>query len=239
VINKNWRFYKMKKFESIESATNTIKMNGVNKMENRLYIANLGKYNEGELVGNWITLPYEEEELQKLLVEIKLGQFDENGEYVHGYSENGSIYEEHAIHDYELPFNIGEYENLTKINNMVQWINNHNIEIVDFRNFDYFYETALCNIKNFASELENSFGSSNAMEIVQDYYTMDDIEELFLKNEAEKGFARLYHFMGNLTPNDEIAQINGYGNLSMVYADDLEGLQKELFEILKTEVEGE
>ena len=37
----------------------------------KVYVANLGKYNEGELVGDWISLPVENEELEKFLSEKK------------------------------------------------------------------------------------------------------------------------------------------------------------------------
>ena len=54
----------------------------------QVYIANLGKYNEGELVGAWFTFPIDFEEVKE-----KIGLNDE--------------YEEYAIHDYELPFTVG------------------------------------------------------------------------------------------------------------------------------------
>ena len=60
--------------------------------EMRVYIANLGKYNEGELVGDWFTPPVD---------------YDEMAERI-GLNE---YYEEYAIHDYELPFEIDEYVN--------------------------------------------------------------------------------------------------------------------------------
>lgn len=39
-------------------------------MEIKLYIANLAKYNEGELVGKWITLPTEEDELRETISDV-------------------------------------------------------------------------------------------------------------------------------------------------------------------------
>lgn len=65
----------------------------------KLYIANLGKYNEGRLVGEWFTVPVNMEEVRE-----KIGLNDE--------------YEEYAIHDYELPFEIGEYESIERINSL-------------------------------------------------------------------------------------------------------------------------
>lgn len=65
----------------------------------KIYIANLGKYNEGELVGKWVELPCED--LDEVLKEIEV--------------VDGTAYEEYAIHDYESDIeglNIGEYDNI-------------------------------------------------------------------------------------------------------------------------------
>lgn len=76
------------------------------KFEINVYIANLGAYNSGELIGEWISLPLEVEELQAKMNKILLAT-DEDG-YLYG--------EEYAIHDYEAPFNIHEYANIFKLN---------------------------------------------------------------------------------------------------------------------------
>lgn len=68
-------------------------------MEMQVYIANLGKYNEGELVGAWFTPPIDIEDMKE-----KIGL---NAEY-----------EEYAIHDYELPFDIDEYTPIEEINRL-------------------------------------------------------------------------------------------------------------------------
>lgn len=68
-------------------------------MEMQVYIANLGKYNEGELVGAWFTPPIDIEDMKE-----KIGL---NGEY-----------EEYAVHDYELPFEIDEYTPISEINRL-------------------------------------------------------------------------------------------------------------------------
>lgn len=67
--------------------------------EMRVYIANLGKYNEGELVGDWFTPPVD---------------YDEMAERI-GLNE---YYEEYAIHDYELPFEIDEYTPIEEVNRL-------------------------------------------------------------------------------------------------------------------------
>ncbi|MFB5368975.1 antirestriction protein ArdA [Enterococcus faecalis] len=65
----------------------------------QVYIANLGKYNEGELVGAWFKLPINFEEVKE-----KIGLNDE--------------YEEFAIHDYELPFEVDEYTSIGELNRL-------------------------------------------------------------------------------------------------------------------------
>ena len=72
-------------------------------MEMQVYIANLGKYNEGELVGAWFTPPIDYEEMAE-----RIGL---NGEY-----------EEYAIHDYELPFEVDEYTPISEINRLCEMI---------------------------------------------------------------------------------------------------------------------
>lgn len=99
----------------------------------RIYVANLGKYNEGELVGKWIDLPATDEELEQLYIDIKVAHRDEKGEFVSWYEEDGIIYEEVAIHDYETDLNelhIGEWDNIQELSNLVE-------ECEDLDEWDY------------------------------------------------------------------------------------------------------
>jgi antirestriction protein len=69
-------------------------------MENmRVFIVNLGKYNEGEPVGDWFSLPVDKEVVIERL----------------GLNKN---YEEYAVHDQELPFPINEYVSIEELNRM-------------------------------------------------------------------------------------------------------------------------
>jgi antirestriction protein len=75
------------------------------------FVTNLGKYNEGELVGEWVKFPTTEEELKKVFERIGIGAKD----------SFGNTYEEWFITDYECPVNgvyqmLGEYESLDKLN---------------------------------------------------------------------------------------------------------------------------
>ena len=63
----------------------------------KVFIANLGKYNEGEIVGAWFTPPINNEELAE-----KLGLNDQ--------------YEEYMVQDYEGPVVFSEYSTIGEIN---------------------------------------------------------------------------------------------------------------------------
>ena len=69
-----------------------------------VYIANLGKYNEGYLVGAWFTFPIDEDDVAE---RIGLNEY----------------YEEYAIHDTEnFPIDIGEYVSIEELNEMYEMV---------------------------------------------------------------------------------------------------------------------
>lgn len=73
----------------------------------RIYLTNLGKYNEGMLIGEWVDLPVSEEELEKVFKRIGI-----NDEY-----------EEYFITDYESDVDglkVGEYENVDDLNELAE-----------------------------------------------------------------------------------------------------------------------
>ena len=70
--------------------------------EVRIYLTNVAKFATGHLVGKWLSLPMEEEELDIALKEV-LGSD-----------------EEYFITDYEADFKIGEYEHLSELNAFVK-----------------------------------------------------------------------------------------------------------------------
>ena len=73
----------------------------------RIFLTNLGKYNEGELVGEWVDLPTTRDEMKVVFNRLSIGK---------------SPYEEYFITDYEsetitgLTEMLGEYENLDELN---------------------------------------------------------------------------------------------------------------------------
>lgn len=74
----------------------------------KIYLTNLGKYNEGELLGEWVELPVSQDELKEVFKRI-------------GINEQ---YEEYFITDYECDFyEVGEYENLDTLNEIAEKLN--------------------------------------------------------------------------------------------------------------------
>ena len=75
------------------------------------FITNLGKYNEGELIGEWVKFPTTAEEIKATMDSIGIGQKD----------DFGYTYEEWFITDYDcyvdgLYDKLGEYVNLDELN---------------------------------------------------------------------------------------------------------------------------
>lgn len=72
----------------------------------RAFITNLGKYNEGELVGQWVDFPCSEDEFEDILQEIGI---------------DGEQYEEWFVTDYECDLSevaqeLGEYVSFDELN---------------------------------------------------------------------------------------------------------------------------
>ena len=108
------------------------------------FITNLGKYNEGELVGKWITFPIDEDDLNEVFREIGMNYEDEEGEYIN------VGYEEYFFTDWdnEIDLGLGEYENIDKLNELAEslqaWEDDEDI----FK--------AACEIWNFDEVVNNS-----------------------------------------------------------------------------------
>ena len=68
----------------------------------KIFITNLAKYNEGILKGEWVSLPMNEMKLQTKINNI-LGSD-----------------EEFFISDYEAPIIIGEYDNVSELNEFAE-----------------------------------------------------------------------------------------------------------------------
>lgn len=121
-------------------------------VEMKVYIANLGKYNEGELVGAWFTAPIDFEEMEE-----RIGL---NGEY-----------EEYAIYDYEMPFDISEYTSISDINRLCEMV----MELEGSPIFDELKEIQGMWFSSMEELLENAddiicYSDCDSMEDIARYY---------------------------------------------------------------------
>lgn len=88
-------------------------------LEMKGFITNLGKYNEGELVGKWIDFPIDEDDFKSELESI-------------GVKEN-TMYEEWFITDYDCSLfdmydAFGEYPSIDDINEVAEALEDHESE---------------------------------------------------------------------------------------------------------------
>ena len=77
------------------------------------FITNLGKYNEGELVGEWVKFPTTSEELQKVFERIGIGSKDDFGN-----PKNGSL----VIMTVMLMGCMKSWENMKTWMNSIIWL---------------------------------------------------------------------------------------------------------------------
>lgn len=78
------------------------------------YITNLGKYNEGYLIGKWISFPVNDDELETIFKEIGISSEPDL---------NGNVYEEYFMTDYEIDIpglEFGEYTSIETLNSSAE-----------------------------------------------------------------------------------------------------------------------
>ncbi|MEJ7218450.1 antirestriction protein ArdA [Staphylococcus gallinarum] len=87
-----------------------------NDTQASIYITNLGKYTEGDLVGEWLNVPCSKEDFNKALNNIGV---------------DGVRYEEYFLTDWENISGIGEHSNYDEINTIAKLNEITNIKIDD------------------------------------------------------------------------------------------------------------
>ena len=143
----------------------------------KVWIGNLGKYNEGELVGEWLELPVSKKELNTFLRE-KVGLQLTQEEVEKSLAETGNCYEEYMINDYEtdLPIKISEYENLDNLNLLATISEN----VSDMEAVNAYVESqAEMTVEELANLMEQADDIA--------YYKFSDTES-FVSSETKMGF---------------------------------------------------
>lgn len=127
----------------------------------RVYVANLGKYNEGELVGTWLSLPMEEDDISEALRKDVGITLDPEEAFLNG-ARGERVYEEWAIHDWESDYlgSVSEYASIWALNEKAQLIEGWN---------EYQRQTMLAAIE--------VFGDDAWLHDVDDFSLYDDVND--------------------------------------------------------------
>ena len=151
------------------------------------FITNLGKYNEGELVGEWVKFPTTAEELKEVFKRIGIGQKDDFGQ----------PYEEWFITDYDcyvdgLYSKLGEYENLDELNYLAS-------KLDEMDQSDYARFQAAMEIGDYTSTLQeiiNLTENLDCYDIYPDIHDYDDLGHYYLEElEVSKVPAHLQNYI--------------------------------------------
>lgn len=130
------------------------------------FITNLGKYNEGELVGEWVKFPTTAEELKEVFKRIGIGQKDDFGQ----------PYEEWFITDYDcyvdgLYSKLGEYENLDELNYLAS-------KLDEMDQSDYAKFQAAMEIGDYTSSLQEIINLTENLDCYDIYPNIEDYDDL-------------------------------------------------------------
>ena len=127
-----------------------------------VFLTNLGKYNEGELIGEWVSLPIDENELATIRERIGINEY----------------YEETFLTDWECDVKavyelIGEYSSIEYLNEIAE-------QLEDVPADDYPILNALYEI---TGDFESMFSKYNDGEycVYYECYTMEDVARVYLE----------------------------------------------------------
>lgn len=140
----------------------------------KIYITNLGKYNEGYLIGEWVSLPVSNEELEAVKTRI-------------GINEQ---YEEMFITDYETDINgykVGEYDDIETLNRIAELAEDDPNRVAALLYFGYDDPDQIAdNIENVAYCTEPEGGESDDFAI--GYYYAKELGCLDIPDDLEPYF---------------------------------------------------
>ena len=125
------------------------------------YITNLGKYNEGELCGEYLKLPAEKSDVQELLARIGV---------------DGVLYEETFVTDYETDIEglyrlLGEYESVDELNYLASML--ADLEKWELEKFEAALECG-----DYTSNVEQLINLAQNLDCYEFYPDIEDEEDL-------------------------------------------------------------
>ena len=130
------------------------------------FVTNLGKYNEGELVGEWVKFPTTAEEMKQVFDRIGIGK---TGDF-------GQVYEEWFITDYDcyvdgLYDKLGEYESLDELNYLAS-----KLDEMDRGEFEQFQ--AAMEIGDHSSSVQEIINLTENLDCYDVYPGIEDYDDL-------------------------------------------------------------
>ena len=136
------------------------------------FITNLGKYNEGELVGEWVKFPTTAEEMKKVFERIGIGQKD----------DFGNPYEEWFITDYDCYVDgiydkLGEYESLDELNYLAS-------KLDDMKSWEYDQFCAAMEMGDHSGsvqEIINLTENLDCYDVYPDIHDYDDLGRYYIE----------------------------------------------------------
>ena len=168
----------------------------------KIFVTDLSAYNNGFLLGEWITLPMDKEELA-FKVKIILGK----GEMLC----NDSFHEEYFITDYEFEtvdiFSVGEYDNIYTLNEKAQLL--EDIEESEHKLIKFLFDENIVSSLEEAIEkrdevivYENMSMREIAEEYVEENFDLDNLSPLIANNIDYNGIAIDFEMDGCYTTVD-------------------------------------
>lgn len=149
---------------------------GRKTMSIEVYVINLGKYNEGKLVGEWIALPKSQEEIDNFL-KNELGlELDSKVAFEKGM-RGEVVYEEYAIRDWNITkdgilvdLNVHEYTPLRTLNAVAELLDKVDTKYIDLIN-QFHKDVETLSLENVASVLMNIYdkGEPDGVEDFRSY----------------------------------------------------------------------
>ena len=140
----------------------------------RIALTNLGRYNEGVLVYEWLNLPFCDEEMDEVLEAIGI---------------DNEVYEEYFISDYDtdiLGLEINEYTNLYRLNDLI-------VEYDALHEHDK--KKVQASMEYFGYNLEEALERLDNLILYEDVETLEDLGrywaelmDLFKGNEFLEGY---------------------------------------------------
>ena len=130
------------------------------------FITNLGKYNEGELVGEWVKFPTTAEKMQEVFKRIGIGEKD----------DFGYVYEEWFITDYDcyvdgLYDKLGEYSNIDELNYLAS-------KLDDMMQYDYDKFCAAVSMGDHTNSIQDLINLTENLDCYEVYSDIDDDDDL-------------------------------------------------------------